>query len=619
MAKKSSDAPELETFKAALLAAVALRDPASIETMCKGSPALAREALAANPWFDETLSKTKDYSTIHLWHPGDDSHLFFGLDDPYLSFRQSIDILAANGYAPGPKVIKLWLQNLLSNPSNAATILWMLDRGFLAPESALAASRGIYRTDGILLTIAALAEPEALSLLSRLRDAGFCSGPAALCGPTDLAAFDRFALAQSLLDHGMLLGHSGFGLSQNMEPSFGLPPIHAFCQHFDFGGYDTHGQSRTGHSALKDPKLVERFGAGLARLAHWGARVQPESNSSQCFAWLFRYRQDMAMLEGPGAALRALGADPNDGAALARQLAVDFRNAIGRSHIYGIKPLEALDWAVSIGFEPAAHSGIFIQLLCGYLQEAQTRSALALLKPYGIVPSKVARIGPSPIAHCIEWGHGELAFKLADEGVPLDYVDEHGECALHHLAHKTSKPSIALLSKFLERPALAALLAQASTETHRAGETPLHQACGALNAQAIAMFLKLGADANARDAKGWTPIRHLLRKFSDKHSSKTEPALRMLLNAGAAASIPDNEGRTPAQSAAKRAPLGALGLLLGLRPEDLASDSSAARAAKQKIEARGAHGQSLSERAQFTAASAPANDAPAAKPKARSL
>jgi hypothetical protein len=60
MAKKSSDAPELETFKAALLAAVALRDPASIETMCKGSPALAREALAANPWFDETLSKTKD-------------------------------------------------------------------------------------------------------------------------------------------------------------------------------------------------------------------------------------------------------------------------------------------------------------------------------------------------------------------------------------------------------------------------------------------------------------------------------------------------------------------------------------------------------------------------------
>jgi hypothetical protein len=136
------------------------------------------------------------------------------------------------------------------------------------------------------------------------------------------------------------------------------------------------------------------------------------------------------------------------------------------------------------------------------------------------------------------------------------------------------------------------------------------------------MLLDAGAEPNARDAKGWTPLRHALRKYSEKHAAKAEPVVRMLLDAGADASIGDNEGRTPAQSAATRGPLGALGMLLGDRPQDVAAEDAKARSARKKIEARGAHGKSISERAQMTGSADASADAPiknTVKPKSKSL
>lgn len=87
-----------------------------------------------------------------------------------------------------------------------------------------------------------------------------------------------------------------------------------------------------------------------------------------------------------------------------------------------------------------------------------------------------------------------------------------------------------------------------------AGQTALHRACGALNIKAMKLLLAEGALINDRDAKGWTPIRHALRKYGPKAHGKIEPVIRLLIDAGADVGLADNEGRSPAQSAAARAP-----------------------------------------------------------------
>jgi ankyrin repeat protein len=297
----------------------------------------------------------------------------------------------------------------------------------------------------------------------------------------------------------------------------------------------------------------------------------------------------------------ALGADPNDGDDFAIAIASHLRAWMGnRSRAYGIDPMQILDWAVAQGFSPELHAGAMLSEIVGFIELSESLECVKILADYGAAPSKVSPTGPSPLSLCIDWCKYDLAWALADQGLPLDYVDQRGETAFHLLAKHATKPHVLARAKLAERPATPALLRLESRHPERMGQTPLHIACATLNSEAIRLYLASGADPNALDAQGWSPLRHLLRKNGAQKAAKSEAALRMLLNAGADASLPDSSGLTPAQATSARAHLGALGILLEARPEDVSAQTPASAKARSKLEARGHQGQSLSEKAQMT-------------------
>jgi ankyrin repeat protein len=237
----------------------------------------------------------------------------------------------------------------------------------------------------------------------------------------------------------------------------------------------------------------------------------------------------------------------------------------------------------------------------------------------GVEPASVKKTDASPIGRCLAKGNFGSAWKLAELGAPLDYQDERGEGALHALAQESGKESLAALAKLMARPEMKAMLAQGSSSSGTKGELPLHRACSALNKAALELFLDAGADVNAKDGKGGTPLRHLLRKFGAKAQKKIEPLVRLLIERGADPSIADAKGRTPAQAAAAKAPLGALEILLGMRPQDLAGEGGQAKATKGHLEERGARGRSLSEQVQFNSELGVPVKSRAAKTRPKSL
>jgi ankyrin repeat protein len=154
---------------------------------------------------------------------------------------------------------------------------------------------------------------------------------------------------------------------------------------------------------------------------------------------------------------------------------------------------------------------------------------------------------------------GETALHLAAQGDHADVVklllaagadpnarSTHalGESALHVSARQQRGRSRGRATSNVMRLLIAAG-AQINLPDTREGSTPLHQALHSWNLENAELLLKLGANPNAADSMGRTPLFAAMHKESIRVQ-----AVRLLLAAGASARSRDKEESTPLHFAA---------------------------------------------------------------------
>lgn len=593
---------ELNKFQSALIAALARCNSAEVSKLCAESSEVARAAFAfeKGAWLDPLLM-TSHYLRQYVIFGETD---FFAMPRETFESKLSVivdtlDVLVKAGWRPSRDISKKWLSCALSGHTSAKMIKWLLSRGDLTAKSAHEMGQKLYRADGLLQTIQLLGSVDS-ELLSKLRAAGFCSGPWVICGVSEFAAYGLFDWADELIKMGGKPENVGSAV-KHMDDSSGRGPLEAYVECCDFGVFDPYRISRGLSAGESDEsKVLSGFLSGLERMKAWGV-LADKADSASSLGSLLRFNASTAMMDAAAPALISMGANPNGGDGLAKQIALIFRMDLGHGYFNEVRADQAMQWAMGHGFDPSQHSAVFIAEICSNLNDDRIEQLMKVFEAYGIDPKKVGKSGPSPLKVCLEWKHRGFAMKLIEEGMPVDGVDNDGESLLHYLAGKTSKANEDVFKMLMARPEMKALVNLKSKAKAGAGQTALHRACGALNIKAMKLLLAEGALINDRDAKGWTPMRHALRKYGPKAHGKIEPVIRLLIDAGADVGLADNEGRSPAQSAAARAPLEGLGILLGMRPEDVSEDNGASKRAREKLEQRGAQGKSLSEKAQMTA------------------
>jgi hypothetical protein len=193
--------------------------------------------------------------------------------------------------------------------------------------------------------------------------------------------------------------------------------------------------------------------------------------------------------------------------------------------------------------------------------------------------------------------------RLIQWGLPLDWRDPKTGLTLWHAAAALSIPmGKALLPELSKKaPQLAGSPALENVEVKkssaaalkvRKGQTAAHCAADGVKPQALGAALSCGADPNAVDARGDTPLTLLSRRWGAKAQERAQEMAKALLAAGADPSMKDGKGNTPAQNMAAKGPLGALEPLLQARPQDVGGSAMRAKKAFKALSERGALGAS---------------------------
>jgi ankyrin repeat protein len=119
----------------------------------------------------------------------------------------------------------------------------------------------------------------------------------------------------------------------------------------------------------------------------------------------------------------------------------------------------------------------------------------------------------------------ELVKLFIDAGVNIQRIDYHGKTPLEYAAMYSKNPEIFRL-----------LISRGATiNSGGNGGTPLHSAAGSNKKENVILFINLGANVNARDTKGNTPLMTASRFYA---------SVEALIQAGADINARNNEGKT---------------------------------------------------------------------------
>jgi hypothetical protein len=557
------------------------------------------------------------------------------------AIRDAADALAAGGWRPGERTKKQWLLLTLRNKTDLETLEWIEGKGVFAEERGALASPGRQSAllgsvnvemDGLIATLAAR-RPREKAFFERLRRDGVVGATeGAFFGVAELALKGHWAHAQDLVDAGE---PPTFARRGRRSGGWDMGVIEEFLQwragrlHLPSAG--RLSEERDALTPDERQKEADDALAGLRRLASWGAVFRAEQDDGGKTPGSLPFRLLLGsgnpqhapgatheMLETVGPELLKMGADLNDGDALALHFVEAFkshlkdamdvaanpgkRSAAKATQNYSCAVEEHARWAIERGLDMRSRAGA-LHARNGWsprpADPAPFWKTLERIEGWGAKVSDIAPVGPTPVHDCLRWQHFDMAWALVERGAPFAYVHD-GEGPLHALAGYANGAGLKALKTALARPEAAALVNQASSAEGREGESPLHQACAALSLKAVRMLLDAGADPNAQDAKGWTPLRHALRKNGQRAKKAGAEVIALLIERGADIALLDKKGMTAAQSAAATAPLGALAGLLAERPEDLAA-GAAAKEARKKLSRRGGQGTALVEQAELNA------------------
>ncbi len=183
------------------------------------------------------------------------------------------------------------------------------------------------------------------------------------------------------------------------------------------------------------------------------------------------------------------------------------------------------------------------------LHHAATEAVVELLVARGADVNARGHMRNMPLHDAASHGHLEAARALIRHGAEVNALRDANMTALHFAS---------LSSRAADNAAVAALLLDngANLEARDVrGKTPLAEAAFRGQADVLEVLLARGADPNVHNAQGATPL-HLAAKEG------SAPVTSLLLAAGAKREEPDDNGDTPLHVAARRGRVEVLRLLL---------------------------------------------------------
>lgn len=286
--------------------------------------------------------------------------------------------------------------------------------------------------------------------------------------------------------------------------------------------------------------------------------------------------------------------------------------------------LEALDaWGPELsGSAPAAAARAAREAIWGF----HALEAWEWIKAKGGLADAAAWTSLPQASHpavcSLQSRHWKGFRRAGADGVALDWRDPISGATLWHFAcvggHQMSKNALPVLKASPAARAIVDLPALQDEDFGekmwrvKAGSTPLHLAVAELEIEAVATLLELGANPNAIDGSGRSPLHILGPRWGSKAQDKAELIVRALIDAGADPGLPAPNGKTLAQLMAAKGPIDAIAALLETRPADVGGDSPAQREALAALLARDdGSARSIAERAAMRASVA----APAAPPR----
>jgi len=149
----------------------------------------------------------------------------------------------------------------------------------------------------------------------------------------------------------------------------------------------------------------------------------------------------------------------------------------------------------------------------------------------GVGVNCINKRGETPLLNAAEYSNLNIVKYLIERGARIDVKDKEGNGVLHYAVNGGNWD---IIKYFVEEMGVGV------NEKNKEKVTPLHLACENPNYKIIEYLVEKGADVNAKDKKGNTPLHYLVgREFCDLK------IVKFLIKSGAKVNAKNKEGDTP--------------------------------------------------------------------------